>query len=77
MSRLLVTYLSPLYQFQAQHFEIIGLERLLDNTLESMNGVHISVDDDDEQDKIYHESTKVRLCLHLSLYCLLVTCIEI
>jgi ubiquitin-conjugating enzyme E2 O len=72
----LVTYLSALYQFQAQHFEIIGLERLLDNSLESVNEVHISVDDDAEQEINRHESTKVSFCLHLSLYCLLVTCIE-
>jgi ubiquitin-conjugating enzyme E2 O len=43
---------------KAQHFEIIGLERLLDSSLESMNEVHISVDDDAEQDKIHRESTK-------------------
>lgn len=73
----MVTYLSPFYQFQAQHFEIIGLERLLDNSLESVNEVHTSVDDEAEQETIRHESTKVSLGLHLPLYHLLVTCIEI
>ena len=44
--------------------------------MESVNEVHISVDDDAEQDKVRHESAKISFCLHLSLYCLLGTCIE-
>ncbi|KQK04946.1 probable ubiquitin-conjugating enzyme E2 23 [Brachypodium distachyon] len=43
---------------KVQHFEIIGLERLLDNSLGSMNEVHTSVDDEAEQDETQHESTK-------------------
>ncbi|KAM0865502.1 hypothetical protein ACQ4PT_043210 [Festuca glaucescens] len=43
---------------KVQHFEIIGLERLLDNSLESVNEVHIFVDDDAEQEINRHESTK-------------------
>ncbi|VAH22667.1 unnamed protein product [Triticum turgidum subsp. durum] len=43
---------------KAQHFEIIGLERLLDNSLGSVNEVHTFVDDEAEQETIRHESTK-------------------
>ncbi|VAH10768.1 unnamed protein product [Triticum turgidum subsp. durum] len=48
---------------KAQHFEIIGLERLLDNSLESVNEVHTSVDDEAEQETNHHESTKQQLAV--------------
>lgn len=42
------------------HFEIIGLDRLLDNSVESMNEEHTTVDlvDMAEQEKMNHENTK-------------------
>ena len=64
LDKLVVTHFS-LVQWQVQHFEIIGLDKLLDNSsLESMNEEHTIGDslDEAEQEEMHH-----KVCLSLSL----------
>jgi hypothetical protein len=57
LNKLAVTHFS-LVQWQVQHFEIIGLDKLLDNSsVESMNEEHTIGDslDEAEQEELNHE----------------------
>ncbi|KAG2625842.1 probable ubiquitin-conjugating enzyme E2 24 isoform X3 [Panicum virgatum] len=50
-----------LVQCQVQHFEIIGLDKLLDSSLESMHEENTAGDsvDMDEQDEMHHENANI------------------
>jgi hypothetical protein len=64
LNKLAVTHF-PLVQWQVQHFEIIGLDKLLDNSsVESMNEEHTIGDslDEAEQEELNHE-----VCLFVCL----------
>ena len=56
-----------------QHFEIIGLDKLLDSSLESMHEENTAGDsvDVDEQEEMHHENANVCFSIYpvLSLSC--------
>jgi len=59
-----------------QHFEIIGLDKLLDSSLESMHEENTAGDsvDVDEQEEMHHENANVCFSIYLvlSLYPVLI-----
>lgn len=67
-NKLLVTYLCVV-QCQVQPFEIIGLDRLLDNSLGSMNEDHSAGElvDTSEQEEMHHDNTNVSFPLYLTV----------